>query len=369
MEALPAPVINKATWAPAEGILLGSDDDNYDLLILHRQDEGAPTQAYAVSRHSRSLELRDHRGFVCKAIRCQHYTGDPPGTFRASAQNEQVAIKIVKRHQEEDPGDGVVTVAIGRDSILREMYYLHTFGDNAFFISPVERLQDDNHFYQVTPAGRPFAEIVYLQWHTLTGDQRMQYFRQMLKIVQHARMCGFVIRDVKPDNFVVLNDGRGPLVAIDLGMCVRMPRDTQGRVQSIMPRDGGFGTLKYQAPEILHQEPFYDGTMADLWGVVLIFLELHLGPQSVARADMEDQGYKPLQTALELVDIFDNIDAVNAWLMMENFSQVDREAILAVCEALYNLGPALRQLFRHGLCHDRPQRWTLEQVLTWAHMD
>jgi serine/threonine protein kinase len=379
MDIFPAPVLHAAMWVPHEETLLNYEgrplqpDDNFDLLTLRHNDEGAPIQAYAVSRSVRPLELRDGRGFVCTTgILCQHHAGDPPGTFRAPLHrhhDEGVAIKIIHRHLEAEPMDGFVTVAVGHDSIHREMYYVQTYGDNENFIKPIECLQDDDHIYQVTPAGLPFARNVYAQWQTLTDDLKMHFFYQMLKILLYSQMCGIHLRDIKPDNFVVLNGGLGPLVAIDLGMCVRMPRDAQGRIQPIIPQDGAFGTPHYMAPEISHQEAFYDGTAADLWAVLMIFLELHLGPQPMARAAWDDQGYTLMQTALTLVDVYTDIDAVNAWLMEENFPQVDRDAILPVCQALYQLRPDLRRLVRHGLCHDHQERWTLAQVLVWAHMD
>ncbi|KPI87883.1 protein kinase putative (LDK) [Leptomonas seymouri] len=93
-------------------------------------------------------------------------------------------------------------------------------------------------------------------------DRVQHFFKQLLLALSSLHDHNVVHRDVKPEN-ILLNKRRTRLVLSDFGFACHT------RPGSMLHR--ACGTLRYCAPELLHENPLYDGRKVDVWaaGVTL----------------------------------------------------------------------------------------------------
>ena len=160
-----------------------------------------------------------------------------------------------------------------------EMELTAEVGDNIHDICFIECLHADTHLFFTMPAGRSLRDVLSHQRQAMTETKKHTIFCKILKILSYLRDKCICWQDRKPKNLVVLPDHDDKhlmdnLVAVDLGMAVRMPSDG-----TLLSADGCFGTCVCMAPEIRHQEPHCDGPSVDLWAAMVILHELHVEPK------------------------------------------------------------------------------------------
>merc|ERR1712176_1518629 len=87
-------------------------------------------------------------------------------------------------------------------------------------------------------------------------DETSFYMAELLEALHTVHRCGFVHRDVKPDNVVLTKEGH--LKLLDFGLCRQDPQQLLNEVQleSITGTDSRarlksmVGTPQYMAPEV-----------------------------------------------------------------------------------------------------------------------
>ena len=124
------------------------------------------------------------------------------------------------------------------------------------------------------------------------------------------------------------------------------------------------------APEILHQEPQYNGTAADLWSIMLILYQMmHPTAQRLFRLPIAaaDAAYKLFccHPWHGLARPHATLRAVQQQLLTSQKSRSRQEQrLLQSLQHVARMSPALRTLLAHSLlAHDPAKRWTLPQVL------
>lgn len=105
-------------------------------------------------------------------------------------------------------------------------------------------------------------------------DYARLYMHQLLSGLAHLHACGWLHRDLKPDNVLVMKNHR--VILADLGLAQVW---FNGRVMT-----GEVMTPSYRAPEIFLGDTFY-GPPADVWSLGCIMYQLFMGEQAANSAD------------------------------------------------------------------------------------
>jgi len=103
--------------------------------------------------------------------------------------------------------------------------------------------------------------------HKMSLPKLQDFWRQMLKALQVIHNARIVHSDLKPSNFVVIND---KLKVIDFGIANKISNDTT----NIYRESGGVGTLSYMAPETLKQTKAKFGRSSDIWSLGIVFYQM-----------------------------------------------------------------------------------------------
>lgn len=98
---------------------------------------------------------------------------------------------------------------------------------------------------------------------------------QMLLGISQAHAVKVIHRDIKPDNFLVVGDGKTVKLA-DFGLSAILPEGNKVK--------GTFGTAPYMCPEMISKKPY--GTEADMWsfGVIVYVLLFGMFPYTSKEA-------------------------------------------------------------------------------------
>jgi tetratricopeptide (TPR) repeat protein len=108
-------------------------------------------------------------------------------------------------------------------------------------------------------AGRP--------GHNLTAGEAAAIAGQLASALAAAHAAGVVHRDLKPDNVMILRDGRVKLLDFGLARWAESP--------SVTERGMAVGTAAYMAPEQFRGEE--SGPAADLWALGVVLYEMLAG--------------------------------------------------------------------------------------------
>lgn len=118
----------------------------------------------------------------------------------------------------------------------------------------------------------------------LSPGQVLGIWRQLVEAVAAVHACGVIHFDIKPGNILVMDEqGRDhaclthdddpvPLLKLaDFGLARKLMED-----ESHISADGGWGTLKYMAPEVVHQpsHAFQFRPGIDVWSLGIILHQL-----------------------------------------------------------------------------------------------
>lgn len=75
---------------------------------------------------------------------------------------------------------------------------------------------------------------------------------QMCQSISHLHKCGYIHRDIKPDNFVWSDDAEDNVMMIDLGLAKRMGEDVSGRPLDDFTKHLEFvGPVFFSSPELI----------------------------------------------------------------------------------------------------------------------
>jgi serine/threonine protein kinase/lipopolysaccharide biosynthesis regulator YciM len=148
-----------------------------------------------------------------------------------------------------------------------------------------------------TADGRPFfvMELVkgipitqYCDAHRLDVPARLELFREVCSVVQHAHQKGIIHRDLKPSNILVeSHDGRPVPKVIDFGLA----KATSGMRLTEQSLFTAFGTVAgtplYMAPEQASFNALDIDTRADIYALGAILYELLTGTTPIARKSIQ----------------------------------------------------------------------------------
>ena len=132
----------------------------------------------------------------------------------------------------------------------------------------------------VADGGQPFLVLEYVEGRridvycdekSLSPEQRLELFQQVLAAVGHAHANLIVHRDIKPSNILVTADGSVKL--LDFGIAKLLESDTGGADPTTLTDLGGRAlTPEYAAPEQVTGAPVTTATDVYALGVLLYLL-------------------------------------------------------------------------------------------------
>ena len=98
-------------------------------------------------------------------------------------------------------------------------------------------------------------------------------FTQILNGVNNLHSKGIVHRDLSLEN-VLISKRLGIVKIIDLGMCLKIPYDSNTNTYMLIPKQGSCGKMNYMAPEVFSNEGPFDPFLCDVWalGIILFIL-------------------------------------------------------------------------------------------------
>ncbi len=137
----------------------------------------------------------------------------------------------------------------------------------------------------VTPAGRPYFVMEYVQGQTITAfadarkltlRQRLELFMPVCEAVQHAHHKGLIHRDIKPSNVLVAEiEGKPVPKVIDFGVAKAIA--SAGWTNTAHTQSGMvIGTPEYMSPEQVAGEIDVD-TRTDVYSLGVLLYELLTG--------------------------------------------------------------------------------------------
>ncbi|MFZ4574744.1 MAG: protein kinase domain-containing protein [Phycisphaerales bacterium] len=162
----------------------------------------------------------------------------------------------------------------------------------------------------VTPAGRPYFVMEYVQGETISGfarrrglspRERLELFLPVCGAVQHAHHKGIIHRDLKPSNILVQEiDGVPAPKVIDFGIAKAIDQTGYGR--TLMTERGVIvGTPEYMSPEQAGGEPDID-TRTDVYSLGVVLYELLVGVPPFGGAELRSGGYEELRRIIREVE-------------------------------------------------------------------
>jgi len=150
-----------------------------------------------------------------------------------------------------------------------------------WFVKLYSTFLDDLHVYMVMEflQGGDLIGLL-LDKERFTQEQTSFYMGEVLEAIDTVHRCGFVHRDIKPDNIVLTKDGHIKL--LDFGLCTQDPAsaeefpgslDDEGRTTRAQ-LSSKVGTPQYMAPEVFSGSY---GKEADLWALGIMTFECLIG--------------------------------------------------------------------------------------------
>ncbi|KAM5542013.1 hypothetical protein V8D89_004323 [Ganoderma adspersum] len=157
-----------------------------------------------------------------------------------------------------------------RDDFLREkacMAKITTVeGSKRFLMSLVMAWEEPEMIYFVMPF-YPIDLFGALKSGLPAWQDRYLYCMELICALCELRRLGIVHRDIKPSNILVAQDGR--VVLSDFGMAQLV----HPAAYETWQHSGHSGTYAYMAPEMVREGSVH-GTVADVWCMGLVFLEI-----------------------------------------------------------------------------------------------
>lgn len=183
---------------------------------------------------------------------------------------QKVAIKIVPKSEVEEQPDLAI-------KLRREISLMHLF-DNPHLLKLVDVCESSRHLYIVLEYASHGELFDYLvERGSLSIDQSLRFFRQMIFGLDYLHAHAICHRDLKPEN--ILLDEHDNVKIADFGFARWMKTNIV---------DTSCGSPHYASPEVIKGEP-YDGRKSDIWSAGVVFYTLLCG-----RLPFEDNSIRGL---------------------------------------------------------------------------
>jgi serine/threonine protein kinase len=365
------PVIHRAVYQPTGMTVLRpqSSDPRDAMPPVYLMRETGATQAYAlIAKAPISLSHHDTDwGGVLFAV---IYTrvGDT-NTFQAPEKPEYVAIKqlnkaVVARHM----------ASGGEENPYKEIHRMQELGDNYHVLKCTEALENDECLFIVSPKacdeGGTLKDVIPWMESGLEPSRARCLFIQILEILDYLIKHDICHHDLSPDNFVFLS--KDNLVAFDLALSLRIPRNEQGRHRTLMTPQGNFGTRAWQAPEVFCDQAddgsrrAFDGAAYDLWSAAILLYNLLTGQVLYEIPHFANISYRYFVLAGGLGSRPINERTVEILMDTKDDTeegQRHQHKLLTQAMAHLNLTPEAVVLLENLLEVDPSARWNLAQAM------
>ncbi|CCW62296.1 unnamed protein product [Phytomonas sp. EM1] len=196
------------------------------------------------------------KGAFSTVYRCESVLTSCPYAIKV------ISKEVVQRHQM-------------RQALIREVHAMEVAAGSPYVVKLVDKLVSQHNYYIVTELaeGGTLLDLIRVQCRSGAYEWGKSLCRQLLIGVASLHECNIVHRDIKPEN-ILLNKEKMKIMISDFGFsCYAAP-------DALLHRE--CGTLKYCAPELLHENPSYDGRKVDVWAtgitIYLVIFGVHPFP-------------------------------------------------------------------------------------------
>ena len=225
---------------------------------------------------------------------------------------------------------------------LNELAAIQYIGSMDYVMAQHECCHDRSFLYSIMEfmdGGELFEEIV------MNGKkdelQSRIIFSQIVKGVLNLHSKGIAHRDLSLEN-ILISRRSGIIKIIDLGMCLKVPFDTNSNSYMLVHRQGTCGKINYMAPEIFANDSPFDPFSCDIWALGIILFILLTGIPLLESPSPMDMRY------VEVVS--GRIGALVAkWGIHISLDALD--LIQSILKANPRERPSLQQIISHRWLH------------------
>jgi serine/threonine protein kinase len=203
---------------------------------------------------------------------------DPPAHVALKVYN-RTKLEDLKGKTQENPVKEMAT-----------MEYIRQHGGHVNVIQLVECCADEERVYAIMEFcdGGDLFDLVK-SGGAISEDKAIHYFRQVVLGLRYLHSLPLAHRDLSLENVLFTADGSCKI--IDLGMCLRLPRnEATGQVLPI-PAQGPCGKKNYMAPEVFDNANPFEPLYVDIWAIGAILYVLTVGAHPFHFANKLDTGY------------------------------------------------------------------------------
>ena len=185
---------------------------------------------------------------------------------------KKVAVKVLK--EQHGTSEQV------REEFIRESEVCYTLGIHPHLPDTYAVGEEDGRMFIVQQFvnGRSFFDYFELEEHRPSEELALYYMVDLISALSHIHDCGYIHRDVKPEN-IMLTDG-GMLVLLDFGGC-RTFEEAKTCNQGMVA-----GSPKYMPPERYHQRT--EDWRSDIYCLGLVAYFLMTGNNFAKGQDVRD---------------------------------------------------------------------------------
>mmetsp|Transcript_62086 Transcript_62086/g.196319 ORF Transcript_62086/g.196319 Transcript_62086/m.196319 type:complete len:340 (+) Transcript_62086:237-1256(+) len=157
-----------------------------------------------------------------------------------------------------------------REDLFREVKIMGLLGNSLNIVYLYDAYEDEQNYYLVMEycsGGQLFSRVK--RFNRRYNEARVaSLMRSILQVCAQCHSKNIIYRDVKPENFLFLNDDPdSPIKATDFGLAVHKPPGTPALKLRA-------GTPAYMAPEVVNRDY---GKEADIWSCGVIAYQLLTG--------------------------------------------------------------------------------------------
>eukprot|EP00927_Polykrikos_kofoidii_P086866 TRINITY_DN985_c0_g1_i9.p1 TRINITY_DN985_c0_g1~~TRINITY_DN985_c0_g1_i9.p1 ORF type:complete len:472 (-),score=74.97 TRINITY_DN985_c0_g1_i9:325-1740(-) len=275
---------------------------HFDECVAATETDGAKSTDASRARALQRFADRERRGLLAK---CKVWTIDDFDPVRVIGEGSFGTVYLVRR---KDTEEYCALKQMNKTQMRRKNIRRGAFAErdlladarSRWFVELFATFQDTKHVFMVMeflPGGDLIGHLI--QRKRFTRLETQFYMAELLEALDTVHKCGFVHRDVKPDNMVLSSAGH--LKLLDFGLCANettaavnpdagvttespheeVIRDSQG-VRTLGKNETSrraqlksvVGTPQYMAPEVYKHA---SGIESDIWALGIITFECLTG--------------------------------------------------------------------------------------------
>lgn len=266
--------------------------------------------------------------------------------------NKQTLMSVLLKKSEENP--------------VNEMIALTLLSDQAphpNVIQIIELFSDNEFIYMVMPHFHGGDLLDVMEKNRERGfnqrfsvPQARSMFRDIIYGLQHLHKNGIAHRDLSVEN-ILFDEDSERYVVIDLGMSLRLPKDSDGNIKRLLPARAICGKCNYIPPEVWRQDDWFDPMLGDIWAAGVVLFMVLTASAPMAQASIGDPHYRAI-TEGRLLDVlvasFRNLDDFDEDMTFEEqVASLDPELLQAIdlVQKIFQADPIKRPSLDDILAH------------------